>query len=99
VIRTHPVTGREAIFVNRAYTRHFEGMTEEESSPLVEMLYNHSQKPEFTGRLHWTKDTLAIWDNRVTMHHAMDDDFSAMFTGCEFRRVMHRATFVGETPV
>ena len=47
VVRTHPVTGRKAVFVNRAYTRHFEGMTEEESRPLLEMLFDHCQKPEF----------------------------------------------------
>ena len=99
VVRTHPISGRKSLFVNRMYTRHFEGMTEEESRPLLEMLCDHAQRPEFTCRLHWCNGTLALWDNRVTLHHAMDDDFNAMRTGQGFRRVMHRATLAGERPV
>ena len=99
VVRTHPVTGRKSLFVNRMYTRHFEGMTEEESRPLLEMLFDHAQRPEFTCRLHWRQRTLALWDNRVTLHHAMDDDFEAMRTGQGFRRVLHRATLAGQRPV
>jgi len=99
VVRTHPVTGRKSLFVNRMYTRHFEGMTEEESRPLLDMLFDHAQRPEFTCRLHWRQRTLALWDNRVTLHHAMDDDFEAMRTGQGFRRVLHRATLAGQRPV
>lgn len=98
VVRTHPETGRKALFVNGGFTRRFENMTEEESRPLLEYLWTHASRPEFTCRQHWAQGSIAVWDNRVTMHHAVDDDFRALQNGQGFRRVMHRATMAGQPP-
>lgn len=64
VVRTHPETGRKALFVNVAHTTKFEGWTEEESAPLLQYLFRHQIKPEFTCRLRWKPGTIAFWDNR-----------------------------------
>lgn len=98
VVRRHPETGRKALFVNKAYTRHFENMTVEESRPLLEYLWTHAARPEFTCRHRWTQGSIAVWDNRVTMHAALDDDFAARQKGRGYRRVMHRATMAGDLP-
>jgi taurine dioxygenase len=91
-VRTHPETGRKALFVNRAHTVGFAGMTEEESAPLLEFLYNHQIRPEFTCRFRWEAGSLAIWDNRCAQHYAVNDYHGQ-------RRVMHRITLVGDRPV
>lgn len=87
VIR-HPVTGRKILYVNPAFTLHFEGWTREESMPLLQYLYSVGMKPEFQCRLQWAPGSLAIWDNRSTWHCAMND-----YQG--HRRVMHRITISG----
>lgn len=92
VVRVHPVTGRKALFVNPVYTQWFEGMTEAESRPLLEYLFDHATRPEFTCRLHWTPGTLAIWDNRCLLHLAIND-----YDGS--RRLLHRTTVAGDRPV
>jgi taurine dioxygenase len=91
-VRTHPVTGRKALFVNPIYTLRFADMTEEESRPLLEYLYEHAVRPEFTCRLRWTKGALALWDNRCTLHYAVND-----YDGR--RRLMHRTMIEGGVPV
>jgi taurine dioxygenase len=96
VVRIHPSTQKKALFVNQGYTTQFEGMTPEESRPLLEYLFQHSVRPEVTCRVRWKKNTLVIWDNRVTLHSPVNDDFGARFDKAGFRRVMHRATFAGE---
>ena len=73
-------------------------MTVAESKPLLGFLCDHASRIEFTTRLRWEQGTLGIWDNRVTMHCAIDDDFTAKRGGTGFRRVMHRATFAGQVP-
>ncbi len=92
VIRTHVDTGRKFLFVNRAFTVRFSGMTEEESKPLLEFLYAHAVRPEFTCRFRWEKKSVAFWDNRCTQHYALND-----YHG--HRRSMHRVTIDGERPV
>ncbi|MEQ9334557.1 TauD/TfdA family dioxygenase [Thalassobaculum sp.] len=92
VVRTHPETGRKALYVNVAHTTHFEGMTEEESQPILDFLFRHQVKPEFTCRFRWKKGSVAFWDNRCTQHNPIND-----YHG--FRRLMHRITLVGDTPV
>ena len=91
VVRTHPETGRKALYVNVAHTARFAGMTEEESAPLLEFLFRHQVKPEFTCRFAWRAASLAFWDNRCTQHHPIND-----YHG--HRRVMHRITLAGDKP-
>jgi taurine dioxygenase len=92
VVRVHPATGRRALFVNSIYTTRFEGMTAAESKPLLDFLYAHATQPEFTCRLRWRQGDLAVWDNRCTLHYAIND-----YDGR--RRLMHRTTVKGERPV
>ena len=91
VVRTHPETGRKALYVNRGHTVRFRGMTEAESAPLLEFLFQHQVKPEFTCRFVWQVGSLAFWDNRCTQHNPIND-----YHG--FRRVMHRITLAGDRP-
>jgi taurine dioxygenase len=92
VVRAHPETGRKLLFVNRNFTRRFDGMTEAESAPLLQFLYAHAQRPEFTCRFRWQAHSVAFWDNRCTQHLAIND-----YDG--FRRRMHRVTINGDRPV
>ncbi|MCG8544384.1 MAG: TauD/TfdA family dioxygenase [Alphaproteobacteria bacterium] len=91
VVRTHPETGRKTLFVNRANTHRIEGWTQEESEPLLQFLYAHSERPEFTCRFRWRDKSAAFWDNRCVMHCALND-----YHG--FRREMHRVTICGDRP-
>jgi taurine dioxygenase len=91
VVRTHPETGRQALYVNVGHTVRFAGMTEEESAPLLEFLYRHQVKPEFTCRFSWRVGSIAFWDNRCTQHNPIND-----YHG--HRRVMHRITLAGDKP-
>jgi taurine dioxygenase len=91
VVRTHPETGRKALYVNVAHTARLEGMTEEESAPLLGYLFQHQVRPEFTCRFSWQVGSIAFWDNRCAQHNPVND-----YHG--FRRVMHRITLAGERP-
>jgi taurine dioxygenase len=91
VVRTHPETGRKALYVNVAHTARFRDMSEEESRPLLEYLFAHSVKPEFTCRFRWQVGSLALWDNRCAMHNPVND-----YHG--HTRVMHRITLAGDVP-
>ncbi|WP_350296633.1 TauD/TfdA family dioxygenase [Limnohabitans sp. Rim8] len=92
VIRTHPETGRKALFVNVAHTDGIEGLTDAESVSLLSFLFQHQVKPEFTCRWTWEPNALAFWDNRCTQHNPIND-----YHG--FRRILHRITLQGDKPV
>ena len=91
VVRTHPETGRRALYVNSGHTTHFEGWTEEESQPLLDYLFQHQVRPEFTCRFRWQRGSLALWDNRCTLHNPVND-----YQG--FRRRMHRISLADDEP-
>jgi len=91
VVRVHPETGREALFVNVAHTARFEGMTDDESRPLLEYLFRHQVRPEFTCRFSWRVGSLAMWDNRCVQHNPVND-----YAG--HTRTMHRITLEGDRP-
>ncbi|MET1077369.1 MAG: taurine dioxygenase [Pseudomonas sp.] len=91
VIRTHPVSGRKALFVNEGFTSRIDQLEPAESEVLLKFLFSHATRPEFTLRWRWQPDDLAFWDNRVTQHYAVDDYRPQ-------RRVMHRATILGDAP-
>jgi taurine dioxygenase len=91
VVRTHPRTGRKALFVNRVYTQRFEGWTVEESQPLLNYLYSLLDKPEYGCRIRWRENMLVLWDNRFTQHRAIFD-----YVGK--RRSLVRTTIQGERP-
>ncbi|MFH8135827.1 taurine dioxygenase [Pantoea osteomyelitidis] len=91
VIRTHPVSGRQALFVNEGFTTRILELSEKESDALLGFLFTHITKPEFQVRWRWQENDMAIWDNRVTQHYANADYYPA-------RRVMHRATVLGDRP-
>jgi taurine dioxygenase len=91
VIRTHPVTGRKALYVNRGFTTHIPQLKKQESAALLEMLYRHVETPEFMCRFKWQPDSIAFWDNRSAQHHALWDYFPE-------RRYGHRVTICGDKP-
>jgi len=91
VVRTHPETGRKALYLSRSHTIRFKGMTEAESRPLVEFLQAHQTKPEFTCRVQWEPGTLTVWDNRCTQHSAVNDYHGQ-------RRRMRRLTVGAQEP-
>jgi taurine dioxygenase len=91
VVRTHPETGEEVLFVNPGFTSHIKDLAPSESEALLGFLYDHSTKPEFTVRYHWTAGDVGFWDNRATQHSVVGD-----FDGA---RVIQRITLRGDEPV
>lgn len=90
LVRVHPETGRRCLFVNGSYLHTVEGMTQEESTPLLQFLSQHAQRPAFTCRVRWEPGTVTLWDNRCTQHRALND-----YTE---RREMLRFTVQGSRP-
>ena len=91
VVRTHPQSGRKALYLSRSHTIRFRDMSEAESRPLIDFLQAHQIRPEFTCRVRWSPGTLTVWDNRCTQHCAINDYHGQ-------RRRMRRLTVGAETP-
>lgn len=89
VVRVHPETGRRSLFVSFAHTTSFVGWTEAESTPLLDHLFAHQTRPEFTCRFRWEPGSLALWDNRCALHNPIND-----YQGQ--KRLLHRITFAGQ---
>jgi taurine dioxygenase len=91
VVRTHPVSGRRGLFVNEGFTSRIVELEKPESDAVLAHLRTHTARPEFTVRWRWKRHDLAFWDNRLTQHYATADYLP-------HRRVMHRATILGDRP-
>ena len=91
VVRTHPRSGRRALFVNRLFTTHIEGLRESESDAVLAFLFDHLELPEHSCRFRWREDSIAFWDNRATLHRPVNDFFPA-------HRRMERITIGGDRP-
>ena len=91
IVRTHPRSGRQALFVNPSFTTRINGLTTQESKTILQMLYQHQQRPEFQVRFRWSENAIAFWDNRCTQHFAIWDYWPN-------ERMGHRVTIRGERP-
>jgi len=91
VVRTHPETGEDGLFVNYGFTERIKGLRRKESDAILAMLFAHIQQPEFLVRWRWTPNAVAFWDNRVTQHYAVNDYLP-------HQRIMNRATVLGDRP-
>jgi taurine dioxygenase len=91
VVRTHPVTGRKCLFVNRYFTTRIAGLRKNESDTILDMLCRHVETPEFSVRFKWQANSIAFWDNRCTQHHALWDYYPN-------KRYGHRVTICGDKP-
>ncbi|MFN8050702.1 MAG: TauD/TfdA family dioxygenase [Acidimicrobiales bacterium] len=94
VVRVHPLTGESALFVNPGFTSRIVGLRHEESEQLLDLLFAHIVKPEYTVRFRWEPGSVAFWDNRVTAHLGPQD-----IDHLDVERVLHRVTLIGEVPV
>lgn len=90
IVRIHPETGRKALFVNPIYTQRIEGMAPEESAATLRRLYRHCTRPDLTCRHRWRAGDIVVWDNRATVHYALND-----YDG--YRRLLYRTTFADRT--
>ncbi|GAF53234.1 TauD/TfdA family dioxygenase [Psychrobacter sp. JCM 18900] len=91
LVRTHPVSGEKSLYVDKTYACGIEGMTEEESRPLLDFLAGFVTQESFVCRLKWYNNTVIMWDNRICLHQAFND-----YDG--YRREMYRAVVMGEKP-
>ena len=91
VVRTHPVTGQKALYVNAVFTSYIVGLGRAESDRLLDYLYRQTAVPEYQCRFHWEKNSIAFWDNRSVQHYASSDYWPQ-------RRVMERVTIIGDRP-
>jgi taurine dioxygenase len=92
VVRTHPVTNRKCLYVNRVYTSHIVGLSKPESDAVLAYLYQHMEQAQFQCRFKWRPGSIAFWDNRCTLHLAIWDYYPE-------RRYAERVTLCGERPV
>jgi taurine dioxygenase len=90
-VRTHPQTGRRALYVNRAHTVGFRDVDAGQGEELLARLFEHVERPEFSVRFQWRAGSIALWDNRCTQHYPVND-----YQG--HKRLMHRITLAGDRP-
>lgn len=91
IVRSHPVTKRRCLYVNRIFTSHIEGLDRDESDDLLDVLYREVEVPEYQVRFKWAANSVAFWDNRSTQHFAISDYWPR-------KRVMERLTIIGDRP-
>ncbi len=91
VVRTHPETGRKAIYVNAVFTMHIVGMDPDRSNEVLDILYRQAAFPEYQVRFSWKPNSVAFWDNRACQHYAVSDYYPAI-------RTAERVTIIGDTP-
>jgi len=91
IVRTHPMTGKKGLFVNRTFTTRIVGLRKHESDAILEMLYWHVETPEFCVRFKWQPNSIAFWDNRCVQHQALWDYYPN-------KRYGHRVTICGDKP-
>ena len=91
VVTVHPDTGRRSLFVSPTFTKEIHGMQREESQALLQFLYAHIARPEFTARVSWDEGQVTMWDNRMLSHRGIADD-------CSEKRVVQRVSIRGHTP-
>ena len=91
IVRTHPVTGRKALFVNENFTTRIESLKKNESDAILKMLYDHIATPEFHCRFQWREKSVAFWDNRCAQHRSVWDYFPQVRHG-------YRVTIAGDKP-
>ena len=91
IVRTHPVTGRQSIYVNRLFTLGIVDMSDDEAKPLLRKLFATASKPEYQCRFRWRKHSIAFWDNRAAQHYAAADYYPN-------ERIMERVTIAGDKP-
>ena len=93
IVRRHPETSRDALYITRGFTSHIVGLTADEATAILEFLFTHSTQPEFIYRHHWQRGDLVVWDNRCLQHYAVND-YDGIYTRC-----MHRTSVQGDVPV
>ena len=98
IVRTHPVTGKKALYLDRKNGKFIEGMSAKESLAILEFLYDHAQNPDFSCRFRWRADSIAMWDNRCTQHRVSGDYFYAERGFRPGRRHLQRVTMKGDRP-
>ena len=91
MVRTHPITGKKCLFVNRTFTTHIVGLRRNESDGILEMLYRHVETPGFCVRFRWRPNSIAFWDNRCVQHQALWDYYP-------HKRYGHHVTICGDKP-
>ena len=96
VVRTHPETGKKILYVNSMYTKRILDLDENESSDILNEIFLHQERLDFTCRFKWTENAVAIWDNRSTLHQGLTDFFPGRGLGHE--RVMDRIAVEGDHP-
>ncbi len=96
IVRTHPITGKKILYVNWTYTKSIVGVDKKQSDNLLAMIFKHQERLEFTCRFKWTKNSVAIWDNRSVIHYAIADYFPNR--GLGYKRIMDRVAIKGERP-